>query len=95
MDDLGRATGIELRLGLDTLGVMDRLGLGAAEEERLVRGLEAVAVRLLLLELPLFRELLAAQTGSTENAKIKRQNPKIIKNVVSLSRESEILIFDL
>ena len=95
MDDLGSATGVELRLGLDALGVMDRLGLEAACVERLIGGLGAAAVRLSLLEFPLFRELLAAQTGSTKNAKIQMQNPKIIKKVVPLCREFKILIFDL
>ena len=82
IDDLGGATGVALRLGLETLGVVDRMGLGAA------------AVRLPLVEFPLFRELLAAQTGSTESAKIKMENAKM-NEVIPARQDSTILIFDI
>jgi len=65
--------GVELRvdalgalLRVDVLGATDRLGLRVAALRDVER--EAAALRLLLLELLLCRELLAAKTGPTNNA---------------------------
>jgi len=91
-------------LRVEILGALDRLGVLVVrfdEFELLVpevrdRELELAALRLLLLplpELPLFRELLAAKTGSIVNAKMKTQNAKI-NEVIPARRDSSILIFD-
>ena len=93
---------VELRLGLDALDVLDRfevLGLdelGRAVLEARDCDLEAAALRLLLLllELPLFRELLDAQTGSVTNAKMSMHKAKN-KEVIPACRDSTILIVDL
>ena len=79
-------------LRLEDLGGLDRLTLlvfDLRDDE-----LEAAVVRLLLLlELPLFRELLAAKTGSEANTKIEMQKAKI-KEVIPACRDSTILIFN-
>lgn len=80
-------------LRLDVLGATDWLGLRVTTERDC--DLEAAAGRLLLLlELPLFRELLAAKTGSTESAKMKTEKVKM-KKVIPAFRDSTILNFDL
>ena len=74
--------GALLRLG--ALDAVERLGvlrLAPLERELLMLEerdgeLEAGALRLLLLELLLLRELLDAQTGSKESAKMKMQKAK-------------------
>jgi hypothetical protein len=86
---------LELLLRLGALDAVDRLGmlrLAPLERELLMleerdAELDAAVVRrlLLLLELLLFRELLDAQTGSKESAKIKMENTKK-KEVVRLWR---------
>ena len=79
--------GVELRvdalgalLRVDVLGATDRLGLRVAALRDVER--EAAALRLLLLELLLCRELLAAKTGPTNNA-IKQTMEKTRKEGVS------------
>jgi hypothetical protein len=66
--------GAELRV--DALGTL--LRLAALRLGLLDRELELAAARLLLLllELPLLRELLAPRTGAMANARITKQNPQ-------------------
>jgi hypothetical protein len=79
LDRLGeerRVDRLEVLLRLDVLDEMERLGLRVTalrDDER-----EAAALRLLLLELLLFRELLAAITGPT-NKKSKQMMEKTRK----------------
>lgn len=102
VDVLGDDLRVELRLGLDALGALDRVELldldelGRAVLEVRDCGLEAAALRLLLLllELLLFRELLDAQTGSAANANIRMQKVNN-KKVIPACRDSTILIVDL
>jgi hypothetical protein len=80
--------GVELRvdilgmlLRVDVLGVTDRLGVRETAEREGAR--EAAALRLLLLEFLLCRELLAAKTGSPNKA-TKQIMEKTIKDRLSL-----------
>ena len=80
--------GVELRvdilgmlLRVDVLGATDRLGVRETAEREGAR--EAAALRLLLLEFLLCRELLAAKTGSPNKA-TKQIMEKTIKGRLSL-----------
>ena len=79
---LGARDAVE-RLGVLRLAPLERELLMLEERDG---ELEAGALRL-LLELLLLRELLDAQTGSTERAKIKMERAKI-KEVIPVCRDS-------
>lgn|GEM_PF-5209644 len=100
LDGRPLATDLE-RLGaerrIDALGALLRLETPGADRLGLLdRELDRAAVRLvlLLLELPLFRELLDAKTDSAESAKTKMEKAKI-KEAIPARRDSAVLIFDL
>ena len=75
-----RVGSLEELLRVDVLGATDRVGLRvtALRDDEL----GGVALRLLLLELLLFRELLDARAGSTANTKNKRIRVKNRKTCV-------------
>lgn len=101
LERLGEVFRVEILGALLRLGALDMLGRLIVLRFAPIIGLEerdgdlgAGALRLLLLELLLFRELLAAHTGSTESVKIKMEKAKM-KEVIPVRRDSTILIFDI